>query len=102
MDQGALDRAEPWIKQAGSNSTWARYCLLKSDYKKAEEYYSKVLKATEQNRDANNLFTAYSRTGQVLGRPPKLRKGTGFLHQGDGPGGGDAFSPHAGAAGQLL
>ena len=25
MNQGALEKAEPWIKQAGYNSTWGRY-----------------------------------------------------------------------------
>ncbi len=65
MDQGALDKAEPWIKQAGYDATRGRYCLLKSDFKKAEEYYTKLLKSAEQTRRADNLFTAYTGLGRA-------------------------------------
>ncbi len=65
MDQGALEKAEPLIKQAGYNATRGRYYLLKADYKKAEEYYSKILKSAEQSRKADDLFTAYTGLGKA-------------------------------------
>ncbi len=63
MNQGALEKAEPWIKQAGYNSTWGRYYLLKSDHKKAHTEYAQLLKSAEQTRNAEWLFTAYTGLG---------------------------------------
>ena len=63
MDMGDLARAEPLLKEANYNSYWGRFYLLKQDYIKAKEYYGKILKSAEENRNANNLFTAYTGLG---------------------------------------
>ena len=63
MDIGDLPRAEPLLKEANYNSYWGRFYLLKSDYTKAKEYYGKILKSAEENRNADNLFTAYTGLG---------------------------------------
>jgi hypothetical protein len=60
MDIGDLPRAEPLLKEADYNSSWGRFYLLKSDYTKAKAYYGNILKSAEANRDADNLFTAYT------------------------------------------
>ncbi|MFH1117476.1 MAG: CHAT domain-containing tetratricopeptide repeat protein [Pseudomonadota bacterium] len=63
MDTGDLVRAEPLLKEANFNSRWGRFYLIKSDYPKAKEYYGKILKTAEENRNADNLFTAYTGLG---------------------------------------
>ncbi len=63
MDIGDLPRAEPLLKEANYNSYWGRFYLLKFDYTKAKEYYGKILKSAEENRNADNLFTAYTGLG---------------------------------------
>ncbi len=82
MDQGALDKAEPWIKQAGYNTTWGRYFLLKSDYKKAEEQYAKLLKSAEKSGNAANLFAAYTGLGKAYEGLQDYEKARDFYTKG--------------------
>jgi tetratricopeptide (TPR) repeat protein len=63
MDTGDLAKAEPLLREANYNSDWGRFYLLKSDYPKAKEYYGKILTSAEENRNAVNLFTAYTGMG---------------------------------------
>jgi len=60
MDTGAFAKAEPLLKDAGYDSYWGRFYLLKPDYPNAKEYYEKILKSAEENRNADDLFTAYT------------------------------------------
>src|SRR5208283_1057373 len=69
-EAGLLDRqnqkgsqSEELPKESAYNSLWGRFYLLKSEYPKAKEYYGKILKSAEENRNANNLFTAYTGLG---------------------------------------
>ena len=68
LDTGELAKAEPFIKQANSNSSLGRLSLAKADYPSAKNSYEKLLKSAEQNRNANNLFTAYAGLGMLLRR----------------------------------
>jgi CHAT domain-containing protein len=63
LDSGDLAKAEPFIKAANSNSSLGRLYLAKADYPSAKNSYEKLLKSAEQNRNANNLFTAYAGLG---------------------------------------
>ncbi len=63
MDTGDLVRAAPLLKEANHTVRWARFYLLKRDFPKAKQYYSKVLKSASVNRNAENLFTAYTGIG---------------------------------------
>jgi tetratricopeptide (TPR) repeat protein len=58
-----LAKAEPFIKQANFSSSHGRLYLAKADYPSAKNSYEKLLKSAEQNRNANNLFTAYEGLG---------------------------------------
>jgi len=59
MDTGDLAEAEPLLKEANYNDRWGRFYLLKADFPRAKEYYGKILKSAEENRNADDLFTAY-------------------------------------------
>jgi tetratricopeptide (TPR) repeat protein len=63
LDTGDLAGAEPLLKEANHNSRWGRFYLLKTDYPKAKEHYGKILKSAEENRNAENFFTAYTGLG---------------------------------------
>jgi tetratricopeptide (TPR) repeat protein len=63
MDMGDLAKAEPLLREANYNSDWGRFYLLKLDYPKAKEYYGRILKSAEENRNADILFTAYTGIG---------------------------------------
>lgn len=63
MDMSDLAEAEPFVKEVNSRDAWARFYLLKANYSKAKEYYERILKSAEENRNADNLFTAYSGLG---------------------------------------
>ena len=65
MDLGDLPKAERILKEAPYVSDWGRFYLLKSDYSTAKEYYQKLLKSAEENRNADELFTAYTGLGVV-------------------------------------
>jgi CHAT domain-containing protein len=63
LDSRDLAKAEPFIKQANFNSSLGRLYLAKADYPSAKNSYEKLLKSAEQNRNADNLFTAYAGLG---------------------------------------
>jgi hypothetical protein len=63
LDSGDLAKAEPFIKLANSTSSLGRLHLAKADYPSAKNSYERLLKSAEQNRNANNLFTAYAGLG---------------------------------------
>ena len=65
LDRGELNKAEPFIKEAGYNSSLGRLSLLKSDYAKAKDFYEKVLQNAQKSGNANNLFTAYTGLGKT-------------------------------------
>ncbi len=63
MDTGDLTKAEPLVMQSNYTTSWARFYLLKRDFPRAKEYYSEVLKSASVNRNAEDLFTAYTGIG---------------------------------------
>jgi len=63
LDKGDLARAEPLVREAGYWSTFGRFFLLSSNYEKSKEYYEKLQTHSEKNRNADNLFTAYTGLG---------------------------------------
>jgi len=65
MDAGDLDKAEPYVKAAGSNASVGRFHLLNSDYAKAKESYEKVLGFGEKAGNTNALFTGHTGLGRV-------------------------------------
>ena len=102
MDQGALDNAEPWIKAAGYQTTWGRYYLLKLDHKKAQEYYSNILKSAEQSRHADLLFTAYTGLGTAYEGLGVNASASRALREGSAAYRGDQVEPQSESAGILL
>jgi len=64
LDMGEVQKAEPFIKEARSNSSLGRLFLVKADYASARKYYESLLKSADQNRNADNLFTAYTGLGR--------------------------------------
>ena len=64
LDSGDLANAEPFIKQSNDNLSLGRLSLAKADYPSAKNSYERIVKSAEQNRKANNLFTAYSGLGK--------------------------------------
>ncbi|MCX5861519.1 MAG: tetratricopeptide repeat protein [Deltaproteobacteria bacterium] len=65
LEMGDLTRAEVFFKEASYNSSLGMLSLRKSDFKQAQTHYEKVLKKAEENRNSNNLFTAYTGLGRV-------------------------------------
>ncbi len=63
LDKGDLAVAEPLVREAGYWSTLGRFFLLSSNYGKSKDYYEKLQTHAEKNRNANNLFTAYTGLG---------------------------------------
>jgi CHAT domain-containing protein len=63
LDSDDVAKAEPFIKQANNSSSLGRLYLAKADYPSAKNSYEKLLKSAEQNRNVDNLFTAYAGLG---------------------------------------
>jgi tetratricopeptide (TPR) repeat protein len=63
LDQGNIEAAEPFIKEAGYNSSLGWLALLKFNFKQAQNHYEKLLNRAEENRDAGDLFTGYTGLG---------------------------------------
>lgn len=63
LDLGDAGRAEPFLKEAGHNSSMGRLHLFKSDYQGAKDYYERLRQSAEKNRDMEDLFTAYTGLG---------------------------------------
>jgi CHAT domain-containing protein/tetratricopeptide (TPR) repeat protein len=63
LDLGQVTSADPIVAQAGWSTTRARLCLMKKDFKGAKGYYERIRVFAEQNRNANNLFIAYTGLG---------------------------------------
>lgn len=65
LDTGQFQKAEPFIERAGNDASLGRMCLIKNDYKCAEEHYQNIVMSAEQNRDVDDLFAAYTGLGTV-------------------------------------
>jgi CHAT domain-containing protein/tetratricopeptide (TPR) repeat protein len=65
LDMGNIDRAEPFMKEAGYWQSLGRLYLVKSDYKEAKKNYEELRARAEKNRDVNDLFAAYTGLGRV-------------------------------------
>ncbi len=63
LDKGEIGRAESFIKEANYPSSIGRLYLVKADYPSAKNSYESLLKSAEQNRNADDLFTAYNGLG---------------------------------------
>ena len=62
---GEANKAEPFIKEAELEAPLGRLCLVKNDYLSAKNHYESLLKSAERNRNADNLFTAYTGLGMA-------------------------------------
>jgi tetratricopeptide (TPR) repeat protein len=65
LDRGEIVKAEPFIKEAGYNSSLGRLSLLRSDYGRAKEYYEKIRQSAEKNQNSANLFISYTGLGMI-------------------------------------
>ena len=63
LDMGDLTRAAPLIEEAGYWAGLGRLYFMKSDYRKAREFYQKLLQQSLTNRNADNLFISYTGMG---------------------------------------
>lgn len=68
LDIGEIEKAEPFIKEGGYDSSLGRLCLIRDDCLSARKYYERLLRDAEQNRDTDSLFTAYTGLGVVSER----------------------------------
>ncbi|MFC1835593.1 tetratricopeptide repeat protein [Thermodesulfobacteriota bacterium] len=66
LRKGEIQKAEPYINDAGYTSDLGRLYLAKSDYEKAKPYYEKILKWAEKSRHSDMLFTGYTGLGAVF------------------------------------
>ena len=63
LDIGEIQKAEPFIKEGDYGPSLGRLSLLKMDYPSAKNSYESLLKSAEENRNADELFTAYAGLG---------------------------------------
>ncbi len=63
LDMGEIDRAEVVIKAHRDWRSLGRLCLAKKEFAEAKEQYGKLLRSAEKNRNADNLFVAYTGLG---------------------------------------
>jgi tetratricopeptide (TPR) repeat protein len=65
LDMGALDRAKPFLREAGYGSSLGRYFLLRSDLKQARKHFHQVLRAAQDDENLDEIFAAYTGLGRV-------------------------------------
>ncbi|MGB9616156.1 MAG: tetratricopeptide repeat protein [Desulfomonilaceae bacterium] len=65
LDLGDVPKAEPYLREAGYDSSLGLLALAKADYKAAQKRYEDLLAYAKTNRNAVNLFTAYTGLGLV-------------------------------------
>jgi CHAT domain-containing protein/tetratricopeptide (TPR) repeat protein len=65
LDMDDVGKAEPFIRKAGSDSSFARFYFLKSDLAQAKDYYEKVRRLADENRRSDHFFIAYTGLGMV-------------------------------------
>lgn len=66
MDTGDLEKAESFVKAAGSSAAMGRFHLLRENYPKAKAAYKQVLALGEKSGNVNALFTGCTGLGRVL------------------------------------
>jgi len=81
MDMGDLPKAEPYVRRAGKDSSLGRYYLLESDYSKAREHYEKLRVTSKRNKDARDLFIAYTGLGTVNEALGRYEAAAGFFEK---------------------
>lgn len=77
MDIGDPDNAAYFIQGVDHWASLGRLHLLKKEYEKAEYYYEKLRRRSEETRNADNLFTAYTGLGfcyEAMGADDKAQK----------------------------
>jgi len=82
LDTGDFSRAEPIVKEAGSDETRGRFSLLKSKYEDAKGHFENLLKEAEKSGDANKIFTAYSGLGMAYEGLEDHRKAEEYYEKG--------------------
>jgi len=63
LDMGNVAKAEAYLREAGSDSSLGLVALLESDFKTAQRHYQSLLDRAGTNRNAVDLFTAYTGLG---------------------------------------
>ncbi|MBM3302265.1 MAG: tetratricopeptide repeat protein, partial [Deltaproteobacteria bacterium] len=67
LTMGQIDKAEPFVMEAGYTATLGRFCLLRGEYERAKGYYEKlsVSRHSGKERSEDNRYTAYTGLGMV-------------------------------------
>lgn len=65
LDTGQLDRAEPYVKEAGYESSLGRLHFLRGQYDEARRQYEKLKESSEQGGSLNDSFTALTGLGRI-------------------------------------
>ncbi len=60
LDQEDIVKAEPVVTEAGYPPIRGRLSLMKRDFKGAKDHYERTRRSAEENRNANDLFIAYT------------------------------------------
>ena len=82
LDRGELDKAEPYIKEANYARSLGRLYLLKSDYATAKQNYETCLTWAEKNKNADDLFTAYTGLGKAYEGLEDYKKAEEYYEKG--------------------
>lgn len=65
LDMGQLEQAEPYVKEAGYESSLGRLYLLRRQYDEAKKHYEKLKELRSQSGNPNDTFTALTGLGKI-------------------------------------
>jgi len=67
LSMGQIDKAEPFVMEAGYTATLARFYLLKGQYEMAKGYYEKLIvsRHTGKERSEDNRYAGYTGLGMA-------------------------------------
>lgn len=65
LDEGQLDQAEPYVNEAGYESSLGRLYLLRHQYDEAKKHYEKLKESSARSGDLNGSFAALTGLGKI-------------------------------------
>jgi len=82
LDMGKVDQAEPYVKEAGYDSSLGRYYLFKSQPETAQRYYERLMVAGQEQGNLDELFTAYTGLGKVFEALKQYKQAENYYSKG--------------------
>lgn len=65
LDMGKIRDAEPYLLESGDKASLGRLFLLRSDFRKARQYYKELLSAAQKSDLLDDLFAAHTGLGKA-------------------------------------